>query len=477
MEENMRCLAKDVIMGRGIAGNGEAELELLGWVHRIRELGGVSFVILRDRSGLLQIVLPAELPLAGLEPGEKLSTESVIRVRGKAAANEKAPGGAELRAFSLEVISRAAAELPFQVNGDIARMGLETILDNRLLSLRNPKIRAVFKVQAAIIEAFSAYLRCLDFTEIKTSKLVGSGTEGGTELFKVEYFDRTVCLAQSPQFYKQVLVASGLERVFEAAPAYRAEKHDTPRHLNEYVSLDVEMGFIDSEKDLIELEKGLLAHIFEHLERKNSEDLAVWNAAVPDADAVEKAPIVPYEEALKIANDEAGNAGASSARTQSARIFDINPEAERLVCAWAGREYGIELVFVNEFPRRLRPFYTYPLETGRSESGKDGEAARPPEAVRPEAASKTMSFDALFRGLEITTGGRRQHDYKAFLEALPRFGLKAEDFPGYMALLSYGCPPHGGFAVGCERLTQKILGLSSVKEASLFPRDRKRVAP
>jgi nondiscriminating aspartyl-tRNA synthetase len=242
--------------------------------------------------------------------------------------------------------------------------------------------------------------------------------------------------------------------VFEIAPAYRAEKHDTPRHLNEYVSLDVEMGFIESELDLIELERRALAHIFEEVARKNSAELALHSATVPSADMVAKAPIVPYEEAVKIASAE-----AMKGKGQGARIFDINPEAERFICEWAMHEHGSDLVFVNEFPRRYRPFYTYPKDTG------DGKA------------TSTMSFDALFRGLEITTGGRRQHDYNAFIETLPRFGLKAEDFGNYIALLKYGCPPHGGFAVGCERLTQKILGLSNVKEASLFPRDRKRVEP
>jgi nondiscriminating aspartyl-tRNA synthetase len=435
----MRILAKDL---RSAAERGEKNAVLSGWAHRIRELGAVSFIILRDRSGLVQLVLDGKQ--------EGLTPESVITARGEAALNEKAPGGAELRVSSLECLSRAAADLPFQVNGDIARVGLEAILDHRALSLRNPAIRAVFRVQATIIEAFSSYLRERDFTEIKTSKLVSGGTEGGTNLFAVEYFDRKVYLAQSPQCYKQMLVASGLERVFEVAQAYRAEKHDTPRHLNEYVSLDLEMGFIESEKDLIELEKGLLAHIFEETARKNAGDLELWaksGASVPDAGAVFNAPVVSYEEALGIANEEAAKKGG-------ARIFDINPDAERYVCEWALREKGIDLAFVNEFPRRHRPFYTYPLD-----------------------ATRTMSFDALFRGLEITSGGRRQHDYAAQLEALPRFGLKPEGMEDYLSVFKYGCPPHGGFAIGLERLTAKILGLANVKEASLFPRDRKRVTP
>ncbi|MDR1909757.1 MAG: aspartate--tRNA(Asn) ligase [Spirochaetaceae bacterium] len=437
----MRVLAKDIAAS---ARDGAGEVEMLGWVHRIRELGGVAFLILRDRSGLAQLVL-------GEKPG--LTLESVIAVRGSPALNEKAPGGAELRVDSLTVLSEAAGDLPYQVNGDVSRVGIEAILDNRVLSLRSPRIRSIFKVQATIIEAFAAYLRAADFTEIKTSKLTAGSTEGGTNLFMVEYFDRKLFLAQSPQLYKEALVASGLERVFEIAPVYRAEKHDTPRHLNEYVSLDLEMAFIESERDLIELEKGLLAHIFEAVALKNGPDLAAWDASVPDPESTARAPTVAYEESLAIVNREAAKAGG-------ARIFDINPEAERLLCEWSLREQGSDLVFVNEFPRRHRPFYTYPLETAGGGT-----------------AALTMSFDAIFRGLEITSGSRRHHDYRAFAEALPKFGIKPENMTAYLQILKYGCPPHGGFAIGLERLTQKILGLANVKEASLFPRDRRRVEP
>jgi nondiscriminating aspartyl-tRNA synthetase len=461
-----RILAKDT--AAAAEKDGETEVEAAGWIHRIRDLGGVTFLILRDRSGLVQLVLD-EKPVDAA--GAPLTLESVIRVRGVPRRNEKAPGGAELKVNSLELLSRAAADLPYQVNADAARTGIESILDHRALSLRNPKIRSIFKIQSTVIEAFSSFLRGMDFTEIKTSKLIGSGTEGGTGLFEVEYFDRKVYLAQSPQFYKQILVASGLERVFEVAPAYRAEKHDTPRHLNEYVSLDVEMAFIESETELIDLEKGLLAHIFAQVGEKNGGDLAAWNASVPTPESVGRSPTVPYEEALRIANEEArrgghgggGNTGGSAA--SSARLFDINPEAERLLCEWSAREHGSDLVFVNRFPRRYRPFYTYPLDTG------------PQPAAPAGAAASTMSFDCLFRGLEITTGGRRQHEYGALLDVLPRFGLSEENLRGYLEIFKYGCPPHGGFAIGCERITQKILGLANVKEASLFPRDRRRVEP
>ncbi|MDR2149509.1 MAG: aspartate--tRNA(Asn) ligase [Spirochaetaceae bacterium] len=429
----MRVLIRD--LAKILREKPEEPVELEGWVHRIRELGGLSFIILRDRSGMVQAVATEKLDL---------TLESVISISGIPVRTEKAPGGIEIQVRTLTCISRAAQDMPYRVNAAFGRMGLETVLDNRILSLRNPALQAVFKVQATIIEAFSAYLRSQDFTEIRTSKLVANGTEGGTALFAVEYFNKKLYLAQSPQFYKQVMVASGMERVFEVAQVYRAEKHDTPRHLNEYVSLDVEMAFIESELELIALEKALLIHIFSELARKNSPELALHQAAVPDAAAVERSPTLSYEEALRIAIKESGNA----------RLFDINPEVERLLCVWSMREYQSPLVFINAFPRRHRPFYTYPL-----------------------GDTLTMSFDTLFRGLEITSGSRRQHDYQAFVEALPRFGLKAQDMPGYLTLLQYGCPPHGGFALGCERLTQKILGLTSVKEASLFPRDRKRISP
>ncbi len=434
----MRVLAKE--LAAVAASKSVEKVEMKGWVHRVRELGGVSFVMLRDRSGIAQVVV---------EGKADLTLETVISAVGVAAENPKALGGAELRAEKVEVIAAAAPDLPYPVNQDPDKIGLDVILDNRPLSVRNPKIRAIFKIQSTIIDAFSSYLRSQDFTEMKTSKLISGGTEGGTGLFEVEYFDTKVYLAQSPQFYKQTMVASGLERVFEVAPAYRAEKHDTPRHLNEYVSLDVEMGFIESERDLIELEKGILTHVFAQVAEKNAEELALWNAAVPTAKQVADAPIVGHDRAIELAAEE-----AALQKQGGKKAFEINPEVERLICSWSMREHGTDLVFINEFPRRHRPFYTYPLD-----------------------AARTMSFDAIFRGLEITTGGRRHNVYAELLEVLPKFGLKAEDLSDYLSVFKYGCPPHGGFAIGCERITQKILGLPNVKEASLFPRDRKRVRP
>lgn len=423
----------DRILVRDLATKSGQQVTVRGWVHRVRELGGISFVVLRERTGMVQLVYQGSVDFG---------VETVLAATGTVQENDKAPGGYELAVEQTEIMAQAHGDLPIPINQDPERIGLESILDNRMISIRNPKIRSIFTLQSAICQYFGEYLRSKDFTEIKTSKLIGSGTEGGTGLFEVEYFETKVYLAQSPQFYKQAMVSSGMERVFEIGAAYRAEKHDTPRHLNEYVSLDVEMGFIESEEDLMDLEVGILSYIFSQVQEHHSDILQLWNAKVPTPEQVAKAPRIPHEDAKKIVSDRLGR-----------RLFEVNPEAERVICDWAMEEYGVDLVFINEFPRKKRPFYTFPK------------------------GLKTMSFDLIFRGLEITTGGRRINEYPMLLETLPRFGLTEEGLGGYADIFKFGCPPHGGFAIGLERLTQKILGLTNVKEASLFPRDRKRIKP
>lgn len=424
---------KDRVLAAAVSDHAGTTVTVAGWVHRVRELGGVSFVLLRDRSGLVQVVYDGK---------SDLRNESVVAVSGPVSANEKSPGGFEIHATETEVLASVDAELPIPVNQDPEGLGIDSLLDHRILSLRNPKVRSIFDLQATILEAFAAYLRSQDFTEIKSSKLIGTGTEGGTGLFAVDYFGDRVYLAQSPQFYKQAMVASGMERVFEIGAAYRAEKHDTPRHLNEYVSLDVEMGFIEGFEDLMDIEVEILAEIFSRVAADHGNTLAQFGATVPTAGQIRSTPRIDHDEAKSIASERAGK-----------KLFEINPEAERVLCEWAEETAGIPAVFVTGFPRKKRPFYTYP----------DGQ--------------KTKSFDLLFRGLEITTGGQRIHEHPMLLETLPRFGLKAEDLADYVSIFQFGCPPHGGFAIGLERLTQQILGLANVKEASLFPRDRKRVRP
>jgi nondiscriminating aspartyl-tRNA synthetase len=415
-------------------GGGDAEVTVKGWVHRIRELGRLSFVLLRDRSGMVQLVLDGKVDF---------TPESVLAVTGRPAASEKAPGGVEIHVRSAEVISRAAPDLPVAVNQDPSRLSLEAVLDHRMISLRNPQILSIFRVQDTILKQFDAHLRGEGFTEVKTSKLIGTETEGGTGLFAVDYFDTRVYLAQSPQLYKQAMISSGLERVFEVGCAYRAEKHETPRHLNEYVSLDVEMAFIDTEHDLMDLEVRILKDIFDGVRRENGKELDAWGATAPASEEIEKTPRISYEEAKEIVCVRGGR-----------KVYEINPEGERILCDWAAERHGVPAVFVYAFPRKKRPFYTYPLDS-----------------------RTTRSFDLLFRGLEITTGGRRISDYAMLLDSIKTFGLDPQGLADYLSIFKYGCPPHGGFAIGLERLTQKILGLANVKEAALFPRDRRRVRP
>jgi nondiscriminating aspartyl-tRNA synthetase len=417
-----------------LPGKVGASVTLSGWVHRIRDLGKVSFVVLRDRSGTAQLVFD-EKP--------DVTLESVIRVEGAVSANEKAPGGVEVRVGKLEVLSAAAVDLPFPVNQEPGKTSLESILDNRMISVRNPAILSIFRVQSSILRGFAEHLRSEGFTEIKTSKLIGTGTEGGTGLFAVDYFDTKVYLTQSPQLYKQAMIASGLERVFEIGPAYRAEKHDTPRHINEFVSLDVEMAFIESEQELMDLETRILASIFRVIRDANGRELDAWKAVVPDPEACVRIPRLSHDEAREIVSKETGR-----------KAFEITPEGERTLCDWAQKTAGIDAAFVYGYPRKSRPFYTFPADN-----------------------NKTHAFDLLFRGLEVTSGGMRINQYDMLVENAKTFGLDPAGLSDYLSIFRYGCPPHGGFAIGLERLTQKVLGLVSVKEATLFPRDRKRVRP
>lgn len=427
------------IVCRDIAHHTGEKIEVKGWVHRIRALGGINFILLRDRTGIVQIV--AEQSIID---DYKIIPEMVVSIQGRVVANEKAPQGIELHDPSIEILSVPQGELPLAINAPSDKYGIDTLLNNRLLSLRIPKLRAIFEVQSVILEGFSTYLRGRDFTEIKTSKLINSGTEGGTGLFEVSYFDTHVYLAQSPQLYKQAGIASGLERVFEVGNAYRAEKHETNRHLNEYVSLDLEMGFITDVHQLLDLEVALMEHICSILQEKCGEQFSLWEAHIPTPESFRTMPRLTYEEAKQRVSDVTGT-----------RILELDPNAEKVLSDWAEKENGAPGVFVYGYPRRKRPFYTMPDATGQ----------------------KTESFDCIFRGVEITSGGLREHRYHNLVESVRKFKMDPAMLEDYLSIFKYGCPPHGGFAIGLERLTQKLLGISNVKLASMFPRDRYRTTP
>ncbi len=416
-------------------------VEVAGWVHHLRKLGGITFLILRDRSGLLQMVARSGIPQGELPP-----PESVVRAVGRCLEEARAPGGVELHIDRLEILAHAGQPLPIHVGQPRTEaLNLETVLDHRSISLRAPKRLAIFRLQSAILESFSAALRKMEFTEIKSSKLVSSGTEGGSNLFYLDYFGKAAFLAQSPQFYKQILVGTGLERVFEIGPVFRAEPHNTSRHLNEYTSLDFEMGFIDDENDVMDTEAEVIGQIIEHLANHCRYIFDLYGQQIPQAAEI---PRLPLQDAGRILTEQF---------SVQERIFhDLSPAEEKQLWQWAREEHGSDFLFITRYPAKKRPVYTMPC---------------------PENPTLTRSFDLLFRGLEITTGGQRIHDYRQLEDNMRKFGLDPADFKDYLECFRYGMPPHGGLAIGLERLTMQLLGLDNVREASLFPRDKERLRP
>lgn len=417
---------------------GGEELILKGWVHKIHDLGKIAFVQLRDKTGIIQLVLTPEMR-------DDLKLEMCLEVKGKSVVSQKAPGGVEVTAEYVKVVGKAAYDmLPIEVNSRKSKAALETQLDNRPLSLRSPKQRAIFKVQEEIAEAFRSYLKARRFSEIHTPKIISSSTEGGSEMFTVDYFGRRAFLAQSPQFYKQMMVGAGFERVFEVGHAYRAELHNTWRHLNEYVSLDVEMGFIDDEFDIMALEEGFINSLFEHLRKNCDKELKLHGVELPEKVEIPKIPLYKVQELLL---EKYG---------KRSPVGNIDAEGEILLSKYVKETYGSDFVFLTKYPISKRPMYTMPDH---------------------EIEGTTKSFDLIYKGLEITTGGQRINDYQMLKENIIKFGLNPEDFSFYLDNFKYGMPPHGGFAIGLERLTMKVLDLENIREATLLPRDMKRLEP
>ena len=411
---------------------------LRGWVYKIIDLSNIVFVKLRDKSGIIQLV-------TNKEQIEGLKLENAIEVIGKKSKNEKAPGGIEIIVDEIKILGRTYYDkLPFEINSYKNKAALETQLDHRTIALRRPEIRAIFKVQNEIEQAFRDYLRSKNFEQIHTAKIIDSSTEGGSEMFTVNYFDRRSFLAQSPQVYQQMMVGAGFERVYEIGHAYRAELHNTWRHLNEYVSLDVEMGFIKDEFELMDLEEGFLDYLFKHLNKVCKKELEMYKVELPNE---VKIPRITLEEAHKILLEK---------YNKKSPIGNIDAKGEELICDYVKKEYGTEFVFLTKYPVAKRPMYTMPDD---------------------EDKTLTKSFDLIYDGLEITTGGQRINDYEMLKENIIKFGLNPEDFDFYLDTFKYGMPPHGGFAIGLERLTMKILKLSNIREATLVPRDMKRLTP
>lgn len=424
-------------------------VQIAGHVHSFRDLGKLFFITVRDASGLLQAVVERESLLC---IAREISVETPVKLSGLVVEQNSIKGGSEIQVETLERLARVREIPPVELSKEkkMDSLSLSTLLDYRPITLRSPKVKAIFKIEARISQAFREFLAKEDFVEIHSPKIVATGTEGGAQLFKLDYFGKPAFLAQSPQFYKQIMVGV-FERVFEVAAVYRAEEHDTSRHLNEYISLDFEMGFIESEQDLIAMQVKLLRHIFDSVRESCADELAMYGAEVP---VIETIPQITLHEALELLSSKLGWA-------QEAHN-DLDPEGERLLCQYFKKTTGCELVYVKYYPLSARPFYTMPLSSSLS-NGK--------------VETSSRGFDLLFRGLEVTTGGQRIHEFEELHAAIAARGLNPEDFAEYLQCFRFGMPPHGGLAIGLERITKQLLGLPTIKQAALFPRDINRLKP
>jgi len=413
----------------------DRDVTVQGWARFVRNTKSTTFIVLQDVSGTVQLVGPADLPV-------HVKREDALEIVGRVRQDQRAPRGFEVDIVDLRVLGEAAASLPFLPGSDLTDIGLETVLDYRPLALRTERGGTIFRVAAALVDGFRSALRRRRFTEIFSSKIVAGGTEGGANVFAIRYFERVAYLAQRPQFYKEHGVL-GLERVFETGHVYRAEPHATARHLTEYYSLDLEMGFIHGPEDIIAVERELLTEIFEHIRQACGAQLAQFDVYLPSLLHV---PLWTFDECLDRLQRTDG-------RTDLAD--DLTPEAERQLCTLAEQATGVAAVFVLGFPLSARPFYTSPRRDSHPAAG----------------------FDLLFRGVEITTEGQRLHRRADLEQALRQRGVDPQAFAAHLRMFDLGMPPHGGLAIGAERLTAQVLGLRNVREATLYPRDVQRLTP
>jgi nondiscriminating aspartyl-tRNA synthetase len=410
-----------------------------GWLHQLRRMGGVNFLILRDRKGLLQIVVNDVSSLQHMLP------ESVLQVSGLVVAESRAQGGYELHDANIEVISPVTEALPYSIHHPDVNVHLDTYLDHPIVGLRHPRQRATLRLSAGLMAGFRTTLNELDFTEIQSPKLVGTATESGANVFEVDYFGRRAYLAQSPQFYKQMMTTV-FERVYEVGPVFRAEPHDTTRHVNEYVSLDVEMAFIQDHRDVMAVVEKVISGMIGYVSSHYAKELELLQASLPVLHS--PFPAISFLDAQRLIFERWGEDCQGEP--------DLAPQHERWLGQWASETYHNDFLFVTGYPMEKRPFYTHP---------------------QPSDPRYSNSFDLLFRGTELITGGQRLHRYQDYLTAAQARGIQPQTISGYLEAFRYGAAPHGGFAIGLERFIMQLLGLSNIREASLFPRDLTRITP
>ncbi|MCU1536917.1 MAG: aspartyl-tRNA synthetase [Humibacillus sp.] len=432
MTASPRVLARDL----ATATPGES-VRLAGWLHRRRVLAAVTFLVVRDRSGIAQVVVKDPSTIASLSG---LTEETVIEVVGVVSPNPSAPGSVELIEPTVTALTEPAVAPPVELWRPTFGAGLPTRLDHAAVTLRHPRHRAGWQLAAASLRGFRESLGALEFTEVATPKLVGTATESGATVFTVDYFGRTAYLAQSPQLYKQMLVGV-FERVFEVGPVFRAEPHDTVRHLAQYTSLDAELGFIRDHHDVLAVLREALAGMVQAVSTYAAGAVALLGLDLPRVP--EELPIIHFRDAL-------AKVGADPDEP------DLSPAHERALGEWAMTAYGSDFLAVEGYPMGKRPFYTHP---------------------QPGDERWSNSFDLLFRGLELTTGGQRLHRPADYAAALARTGTDPALLTGYLDAFEHGMPPHGGFAIGLERWVARLTGAENVREVTLFPRDLHRLTP
>lgn len=421
--------------------NEGSEVETKGAVHAIRDMGEFAFIVLRMREGLLQCVYhegKVDMQKKDIKEG------SFLWVEGEIAENEKAPGGKELVLSKVRLLSVPYEAMPVPIAKRKMNLSLETNLNLRPITLRNMRERAKFRIQEGVVRGFRDFLYEQGFTEIHTPKIGAKGAEGGANIFKLEYFHRPAILEQSPQFYKQMMVGV-FDRVFETAPVFRAEKHNTKRHINEYTSLDFEMGYIDGFEDIMGMETGVLQNICRLLTEKYAKELEILGITLPKTTEI---PQVKFEEAKRLVSEKYNRPIRNP--------YDLEPEEEQLIGQYFKEEFNADFVFVTHYPSKKRPFYAMD---------------------DPEDTTFTLSFDCLFKGMEITTGGQRIHDYQMLLDKIEKKGMTTEGMDTYLMAFKHGMPPHGGLGIGLERLTMQLCGEDNVRETTLFPRDLSRLEP
>ncbi|GHO44343.1 aspartate--tRNA(Asn) ligase [Ktedonospora formicarum] len=427
-----------------VRGHIGERIRIQGWLQSWRQLGGIHFLVIRDGWGQIQAVAESEEEIAPLINVEA-SVESLVAIEGQVESVAQAPGGVELHNLTIEVIAPIREVPPVALNKRKINAQISTLLDHAVVANRHPSRRAIFRLASAMMQAFRSTLTDRGFTEIQTPKLVASATESGANVFKVEYFGRTAYLAQSPQFYKQNMVGV-FERVFEVGPVFRAEEHDTTRHLNEYVSLDAEFGFIENHFTVMALLRDILASILGAFQEQCASELDLLKASLPEVP--EEIPYIHFQDAQELI--------LKLHKVDVRGEPDLSPQDERWLGEWAQKEYGSAFLFVTGYPMKKRPFYTHP------------------DPERPEFSN---SFDLLFRGTELVTGGQRLHRYEDYIAALEQAQMSPEPFEHYLEAFRYGMPPHGGFAIGSERLLMQLLGAPNVRLTTTFPRDIHRLVP